>query len=97
MPYQKITLQIVVDQDNSEMLLQALNDAMDKIEEQVTVFSSAIMTEETSGPENADEIAARPTRHFYCAHSVMTAPDSKSDILNKNPNTHLFKCSRPEL
>ena len=58
MPYQKITLQVIVSDDDSEVLIQALNNAMDEIEEQVTVFSSEIMTEETGEPENADEIAA---------------------------------------
>ena len=58
MPYQKITLQVIVSDDDSEVLIQALNNAMDEIEEQVTVFSSQIMTEETCEPENADEIAA---------------------------------------
>ena len=58
MPYQKITLQVIVSDDDSEVFIQALNNAMDEIEEQVTVFSSEIMTEETGEPENADEIAA---------------------------------------
>lgn len=58
MPYQKITLEVVVTEDNSEILVQALDDAMDKIEDQVTVFSSEIKTEDTGEPENAEEIAA---------------------------------------
>ena len=44
--------------DDSEILEQALNDAMDNIEDQVTVFSSEIKTEGTGEPENAEEIAA---------------------------------------
>ena len=60
MPYQKITLQVIVSDDDSEVFIQALNNAMDEIEEQVTVFSSEIMTEETGEPENAKEIAAPP-------------------------------------
>ena len=59
MAYTKITLEIVVHDDDSEILEQALNDAMDKIEEQVTVYSSAIATAVTTEPENAAGISAR--------------------------------------
>lgn len=59
MNYTKITLEVVVNEDDSEILEQALNDAMDKIEEAVTVYSSAITTALTGEPENAVEIAAQ--------------------------------------
>jgi hypothetical protein len=57
MAYTKITLEVVVHDYNSEVLEQALNDAMDKIEGQLTVYSSAISTVATIEPENAAEIA----------------------------------------
>lgn len=59
MAYTKITLEVVVHNDNSEVLEQALNDAMDKIEDQTTVYSSMITTAATVEPENAAEIAAK--------------------------------------
>ncbi|MGA2850117.1 MAG: hypothetical protein ABSE46_14055 [Terracidiphilus sp.] len=59
MSYTKITLEVVVIDDDSEILEQALNDAMEKIEDQVTVYSSAITTAATGEPENAAEIAAK--------------------------------------
>jgi flagellar motor component MotA len=56
MAYTKITLDVVVQDDDSEILEQALNDAMDKIEEQLTVYSWAITTAGTIDPavENFD-------------------------------------------
>jgi hypothetical protein len=59
MTYTKITLEVIVNDDDSEILEQALNDAMDKIEDQLTVYSTAITTAATTEPENAVEIAAR--------------------------------------
>jgi 2-phospho-L-lactate guanylyltransferase (CobY/MobA/RfbA family) len=61
MPYTKITLAVVVHDSDSEILEQALNDAMEKIEDQekVTVYSSEITTAATGEPENAAEIAAK--------------------------------------
>jgi DNA-binding protein YbaB len=58
MAYTKIALEVVVHDDDAEILEQALNDAMDKIEAQVTVYSSSITTTATPEPENAAEIAA---------------------------------------
>jgi hypothetical protein len=57
MAYTKITLEVVIHNDDSEILEQALNDAMDKIEMQVTVYSSAITTSATGEPEHAAQIA----------------------------------------
>jgi hypothetical protein len=57
MAYTKIALEVVVHDDDAEILEQALNDAMDKIDGQLTVYSSAITTAATSEPENAAEIA----------------------------------------
>jgi hypothetical protein len=59
MAYTKITLEVVVHDDDSEILEQALCNAMETIEEQVTVYSSAITTAPTGEPENAAEIAAK--------------------------------------
>lgn len=39
MTYRKIKLEVTVRKDDEEILTHALNDAMDKIEKQVTVFS----------------------------------------------------------
>jgi hypothetical protein len=60
MTYQKITLAVVVKEDDSEMFTQALNDALDRIEKIQTVFSSEIRIEEAGKPENAKEIEAIP-------------------------------------
>jgi flagellar motor component MotA len=59
MAYTKMTLEVVIHDDDSEVLEQALNNAMDKIEDQLTVYSSAITTAATVEPENAAEIAMR--------------------------------------
>ncbi len=58
MTYRKIKLEVTVRKDDEEMLTHALNDAMDKIEKQVTVFSSEMFVVEASEPKNAEEIAA---------------------------------------
>lgn len=59
MPYQKITLTVVVKEDDSELFTQALNDALDRIEKVQTAFSE-IRTEEAGKPENAEEIEGIP-------------------------------------
>jgi hypothetical protein len=59
MPYAKITLEAVVEDDDTEFLLQALANAMETYEERMTVFSSATTTSPTGEPENAAEIAAQ--------------------------------------
>lgn len=59
MAYTKITLEVVVNEDDSEILEQELNDAMDKIEDNMTVYSSAITTAATEEPQNAVEIATK--------------------------------------
>ena len=57
--YKRVTLDVVVREDEREVLVQALNNAMDHLEEtqQVTVFDSSIRENETAEPENAAEIA----------------------------------------
>ena len=57
--YKRVTLDVVVREDEREVLVQALNNAMDHLEEtqQVTVFDSSIRESETAEPENAAEIA----------------------------------------
>ena len=64
MAYTKITLEAVIHADDSEMLEQALNDAMEEIVDQVTVYSSEMKSAETNKPENADEIAASRASQF---------------------------------
>lgn len=59
MAYTKITLEVVVHDDDSEIIEQALNDAMDRIEDLATVYSSEIVTTATDEPVNAAEIAAK--------------------------------------
>lgn len=59
MPYMKMTLEIIIHNDDAEILEQALNNAMDEIEGQLTVDASSITTSATGEPENAAEIAAR--------------------------------------
>jgi hypothetical protein len=58
MAYTKITLEVVVETDDVEEYEQALIDAMEKVEEHVTVYDSSIVTAETGEPANAAEIAA---------------------------------------
>ena len=58
MGFRKITLEVVVNEDDAAVFVQSLNDAMDRIEEAQTIFSSQICDEETDEPENADAIAA---------------------------------------
>jgi hypothetical protein len=62
MAYTKFTLEVVVHDDDEEILEQTLNDAMDKIEAQVTVYSSPITSAATNEPENAIEIEAPISR-----------------------------------
>lgn len=59
MAYTKITLEVVVHDVDSEIIEQALNDAMDRIEDLATVYSSEIVTTATDEPVNAAEIAAK--------------------------------------
>jgi hypothetical protein len=57
MNFRKITLEVVVAEDDSETFTQALNDAMDRIEERQTIYSSEIREVETGEPDNAAEIS----------------------------------------
>jgi hypothetical protein len=59
MAYTKITLEVVVADDDIEFLVQALANAMENYEERMTVYSSEILTAPTGEPENAAEIAAK--------------------------------------
>lgn len=56
MLYRKITLEVVVSEDESEVLMQALNDTVDGLETEITIVSSGISDVETHEPENAVEI-----------------------------------------
>lgn len=55
--YRLVTLDVVVREDEAEVLVQGLNDAMDRLDEQVTVYSSSIKEADAGEPENAAEIA----------------------------------------
>jgi hypothetical protein len=56
--FDKLRLEVVVNEDDSGVFVQSLNDAMDRIEEAQTIFSSQICDEETAEPANADAPAA---------------------------------------
>ena len=58
MRYRKITLEAVVCEDDAEVFVQALNNALERIEESTTVYDGGITDVETGEPENAAEIAA---------------------------------------
>lgn len=58
MVYRKVTVEVVVNEDDLEVLERALNDAMDKVGDQVTVFDSRISNDEAGKPENAEQMAA---------------------------------------
>lgn len=56
MLYRKITLEVVASEDDSEVLIQALNDTVDRLETEITVFSLGISDVVTHEPENVAEI-----------------------------------------
>lgn len=57
MRHRKIALEVALTDDDAEILVQALSDAMEKIEEQVAVFDSEIRIVDTPEPWNAAEVA----------------------------------------
>jgi hypothetical protein len=59
MAHLKMTLEVIIQNDDAEILEQALNNAIDEIEGQLTVYASSITTSPTGEPENAAEIASR--------------------------------------
>jgi hypothetical protein len=58
MNYTRITLEVVVKEEEAEIFTQALNDWLDLVEDQQTVFSNTITDMPVPPPENAEEIAA---------------------------------------
>ena len=58
MGYRKITLEAMVHEDDAEAFTQALNNALDSIEETTAVYGGGITDTEAGEPENAAEIAA---------------------------------------
>jgi hypothetical protein len=56
--YTKITLEIVVLDDDYEPFIQALDNALEDIEEKITVYSSETTTAAADEPKNAAEIGA---------------------------------------
>jgi hypothetical protein len=59
MSYMKMTLEVIIQNDDAEILEQALNNAMDEIEGHLTVSASSITTSATGELKNAAEIAVR--------------------------------------
>lgn len=59
MAYRKITLEAVVHEDDVDVFTQALNNALDRIEETTTVYGGEITDAEVAEPPNAAEIAAK--------------------------------------
>jgi len=53
---------VVLSDEESEVLVRALNDVMDETEEIVTVYQSDLTEEAVQTPANVDEIAS-------CRHS----------------------------
>jgi|HubBroStandDraft_2_1064218.scaffolds.fasta_scaffold5705283_1 hypothetical protein len=49
---QKNTLEVVVQEEDSETFTRALNDAMDRMDESQTIYSSEIREEETDEQMN---------------------------------------------
>ena len=58
MRFRTIVLEVTVQDEEAEILLQAIENAMEKIERQVTVFNSSCDLKEATEPESAAEIAA---------------------------------------
>jgi hypothetical protein len=56
MKYVKLSIELVVAELDSEAAIRMVNDAMDRIEERLTVYSSVIGTMDTVEPENVTEI-----------------------------------------
>jgi len=59
MSYTKITLEAVVQDADTDFLLQALTNAMENYQERMTVYKIEMMTASTGVPENAAEIATQ--------------------------------------
>jgi hypothetical protein len=49
----KMILEVIIHNDDAEIREQALNNAMDEIEGQLTAYASSITTSATGEPENA--------------------------------------------
>jgi hypothetical protein len=58
MLFRKVVLEVIVTDDDEECMIQALNCAMEKIEDQLMIFGSEIKVLETNEPEYAKEISA---------------------------------------
>jgi hypothetical protein len=59
MPFTKITLEAVVEDDDTEFLLQALANAMENYTDRMQVYEYEMMTAPTGEPVNTAEIAAK--------------------------------------
>jgi len=58
MNYREVTLKVTVRSEDADVLVQGLNNEMDRLEKYVTVFASQIEEKETGEPENAAEIGS---------------------------------------
>jgi hypothetical protein len=56
--YLKVTVEVEITEDDQEPCLQALNDALDRIDKTITLYTSDITVAVSPTPENASEIAA---------------------------------------
>ena len=56
MAYTKVTACVVVEDEDVETFTQLLDNALDRIDTQVTTYREEIETEPAPEPENADEI-----------------------------------------
>jgi hypothetical protein len=58
MTYRKVTIELVVHEDNCEGTIQQLSEDLERLQEHTTIFCADIRDETTDTPENAEEIAA---------------------------------------
>jgi hypothetical protein len=56
--YRKVTVEIVVQDDDCEGVIQQVSDDLERLQNSIVVFRSEIRDEKTGKPENAAEIAA---------------------------------------
>jgi hypothetical protein len=54
MGYRKITAEILINSDDTEVVIQALNDALDKLEPHVGTLESEIFNTEAEGPQRKE-------------------------------------------
>ena len=55
MSYQRVSLEVVVNTDDAATSKRALNDALDRLEQQITVFASEIQVRGTDEPDASEK------------------------------------------